>query len=81
MLSQLVYVSIRKPQCTEEEIQKILDACKRNNQGKDITGVLLYSGTHFVQYLEGDFKKINELYDNIKSDVRHKNVTSHLTLF
>lgn len=74
MLSQLVYVSVRKPSCTEEEIQKILAACQRNNSDKYITGVLLYSGTHFVQYLEGDYRKIVSLYDNIKEDDRHKNV-------
>lgn len=74
MLSQLVYVSVRKPNCTEEEIEKILNSCKRNNSDKDITGVLLYSKTHFVQYLEGDYRKILSLYDNIKEDVRHKNV-------
>lgn len=74
MLSHLVYVSVRKANCTEEEIQKILDACKRNNKDLDITGVLLYSNTHFVQYLEGEYKLIIGLYDKIKQDDRHKNV-------
>ncbi|ELR73320.1 hypothetical protein C900_04172 [Fulvivirga imtechensis AK7] len=74
MLSQLVYVSLRTSSCTEEEIQKILASCKRNNHDDDITGVLLYSKTHFVQYLEGAYKKIIALYDKIKEDQRHKNV-------
>lgn len=74
MLSQLVYVSARKITCTEQEIEKILEACKRNNHDKDITGVLLYSQTHFVQYLEGEYKKIIGLFDKIKEDNRHKNV-------
>jgi len=74
MLSHLVYVSVRKPNCTEEEIGKILEACKRNNSKIDITGVLLYSGTHFLQYLEGDYKEISGLYEKIKGDDRHKNV-------
>jgi hypothetical protein len=74
MLSHLVYVSVRKPNCTEEEIENILAACKRNNAGLDITGVLLYSGTHFLQYLEGDYKEISGLYEKIKKDDRHKNV-------
>lgn len=73
MLSQLVYVSVRNSNCTEEEIQKILEACKRNNKEKDVTGVLLYSDTHFVQYLEGEYGKISSLYDKIKLDNRHKN--------
>lgn len=73
MLSQLVYVSVRNAVCTDEEIQKILAACKRNNKEKDVTGVLLYSDTHFVQYLEGQYGKISSLYDKIKLDNRHKN--------
>ncbi|ADR21490.1 blue-light sensor BLUF [Marivirga tractuosa] len=74
MLSHLVYVSVRKKECTEEEIDKILAACKRNNPELDVTGVLLYSKTHFLQYLEGDYKEISGLYEKIKTDDRHKNV-------
>jgi hypothetical protein len=73
MLSQLVYVSNRKPNCTDEEIKKILQSCERNNANIDITGVLLYSDTHFVQYIEGEYKVIISLYDKIKADDRHKN--------
>lgn len=73
MLSHLVYVSNRKPNCTEEEIQKILIACKNNNATLDITGVLLYSDLQFVQYLEGEYRQIIALYDKIKLDNRHKN--------
>lgn len=69
---QLVYKSTRKPNCDETEIQNILDSCKRNNPSKDITGVLLHSENHFIQYLEGS-KEIINLYDLIKEDTRHKN--------
>jgi hypothetical protein len=69
-LYQLVYTSTRKSNCDEREIQKILDSCKRNNPSKDITGVLLHSDKHFIQYLEGS-KEIIKLYDLIKEDPRH----------
>nr|WKN37531.1 BLUF domain-containing protein [Tunicatimonas sp. TK19036] len=72
MLSQLVYVSSRSEFCTDQEIQKILASCQKNNKDKDITGVLLYSLTHFVQYLEGEYSEIIHLYDKIKEDQRHK---------
>jgi hypothetical protein len=75
MLSQIVYVSVRKPICTEGEIQKILASCKKNNGKVDITGVLLYSETQFIQYLEGAYNEIISLYDKIKLDDRHKNVS------
>jgi hypothetical protein len=73
MLSHLIYVSTRKPNCSAEEIEKILASCKKNNAQYDITGVLLYSDTHFIQYLEGTYKEIIALYDKIKTDQRHKN--------
>lgn len=73
MLSHLLYVSVRNTNCTDEEIQKILASCRKNNASVDITGVLLYSNTNFVQYLEGEYKQIISLYDKIKADNRHKN--------
>ncbi len=74
MLSQLVYVSTRKAGCTASEIEKIVDSCQRNNAGLDITGVLLYSQMRFIQYLEGEARKIAGLYDRIKTDPRHEQV-------
>ena len=71
MLSQLVYVSNRKPNCTPEEIERILDSCKKNNPPLNITGVLLYSDTKFIQLVEGEAKTIMALYDKIKKDHRH----------
>jgi len=74
MLSQLVYVSNRKPNCTNEEIGKILDACKKNNPPLNVTGVLLYNDKKFIQLVEGDAKIIMDLYNKIKSDDRHERV-------
>jgi hypothetical protein len=73
MLSQLVYVSNRKATCTDIEIQKILDSCKKNNPSLDITGILLYSDKKFIQLVEGESKTLNQLYDKIKQDSRHEN--------
>ena len=72
MLSHLAYVSVRKKNCTDEEIEKILAACKINNAPLDITGVLLYSDSKFIQYVEGESKVLMSLYDKIKKDPRHE---------
>ncbi len=74
MLTQLVYVSTRQSNCTSAEIEKILMSCEKNNPSLEITGVLLYSDTKFIQLVEGESKVIMELYDKIKLDSRHKNV-------
>lgn len=72
MLAQLIYVSNRKSNCTEQEIEKILESCKKNNPGLDITGVLLYNNKIFLQLVEGEYKIIIETYDKIKKDNRHE---------
>lgn len=72
MLAHLVYVSARKRNCTDEEIEKILAACRVNNGPLDITGVLLYSDTRFIQYVEGKSTALLGLYDKIKKDTRHE---------
>jgi hypothetical protein len=74
MLSQLVYISVRNAECTDQEIEKILESSIRNNGKIDISGVLLYSDQKFLQVLEGEYKQIIELYDTIKEDKRHKNL-------
>jgi hypothetical protein len=74
MLSQLVYVSNREKNCTDEEIEKILASCKKNNPQLNITGILLYSDTKFIQLVEGEYKVINDLYNKIKTDSRHDQI-------
>ena len=73
MLSQLVYVSNRKPYCSQDEIDKILISCEKNNPKLNITGILLYTEKKFIQLVEGDARVITDLYDKIKEDDRHSN--------
>jgi hypothetical protein len=74
MLSQLTYISHRNANCTKEEMKRILSSCQDNNPLLDITGVLLYSDSKFIQMVEGNAKTILALYDKIKLDNRHRNV-------
>lgn len=73
-LYRLVYSSVRKPSCDEAEIQKILDACKRKNPGRNVTGILLHSDNRFIQYIEGEKEQVLDLYELIKKDDRHTSV-------
>lgn len=75
MLSRLIYTSTRKSVCTDQEINNILVTANKKNGPQEITGVLLYTTNKFMQCLEGDYKTIINLYDIIKKDNRHKNVT------
>ena len=73
-LYQLIYSSIRNPSCTDAEIEDILKSCKKNNPKENITGILLHSRNRFIQYIEGT-SEISKLYEKIKLDDRHFNVT------
>lgn len=70
----LLYSSHRAEYCCDDEINKILATCQRNNAFKEVTGVLLHSDNFFVQYLEGQ-ESIMGLFEKIKIDPRHESVT------
>jgi hypothetical protein len=71
----LVYVSFASHDLTDDELRDILRVARTTNQKLDITGMLLYRDGFFIQALEGDKEKVEPLYDKIKNDPRHKNVT------
>jgi hypothetical protein len=74
LLAQLVYVSDRSASCTQDQIEAILTSCRKNNPPLNITGILLYSDTRFIQLVEGEAMMIKSLYETIKADSRHSNI-------
>ena len=73
-LNYLIYSSVRNSNCVDEEIQKILKSCEKNNPGKNVTGVLVHSQNYFLQFLEGDENELLNLFNLIKKDDRHSKV-------
>lgn len=71
-LHQLVYTSARV--CTDEQIQDILKSCKKNNPGKNITGLLLHTDKRFIQVMEGEKEVLETLFNTVKEDKRHAGV-------
>jgi hypothetical protein len=59
----------------ERGLSSIQAASARNNADVSVTGLLLYSGGHFLQILEGREAVIERLYQKISSDLRHTDVT------
>jgi len=71
----LTYESVATNKISGTEMEELLEKARANNQRDDITGCLIYYKGGFVQLLEGSKEKIETLYDKIKKDPRHKNVT------
>lgn len=78
-LYSVSYISKNTADGTEAEqkqqVQKILDTARRNNQKLNVTGALLYSGGYFCQVLEGEAGVLEELFETIQMDSRHNKVT------
>jgi hypothetical protein len=70
-----MYVSYAVKPLTDKELQELLQTCRSNNEKLGITGMMLYIDGKFIQVLEGDKEKINDLFDYIITDPRHKKVS------
>jgi hypothetical protein len=57
-----------------DDLQELLDHSRRSNAANGITGALVYTDGIFLQILEGDEDRLNDLMTKIRQDVRHENV-------
>jgi hypothetical protein len=74
MLVHLLYASRAASAVTPETIDSILQQSLARNPAQGITGVLCHAGDVFMQVLEGGRTPVNELYNAIVRDPRHRQV-------
>lgn len=70
---QLLYVSGATRPISPSDLDDILASSRRNNERRDVTGVLLYADDTFIQVLEGDRATVGEVARVIRRDPRHRN--------
>jgi Sensors of blue-light using FAD len=71
MLIRLIYASRVSPNVSPTALRDILATSQRNNQRDGITGALVFTGSVFLQCLEGDRNMVNKTYHRIVPDDRH----------
>jgi len=74
MIYCLCYISKKSESLDREGVRSIVRTSKKNNDAKEITGVLVEYKSDFLQYLEGDPVEIYKLFNKIKLDERHYEV-------
>ena len=75
MLSLLYVSRSRLPENTAaEQLRTILDVSAQRNRRQDLTGALIYTGTHFAQILEGPEQGVAAVMASIAVDLRHEEV-------
>jgi len=71
----LVYLSTAAADLTQNDLTEILAISKTRNASASLTGLLLYSGAHFIQVLEGSADTVAEVFENrISADSRHSKI-------
>lgn len=70
----ICYVSTASEDVKLDVIKELLDTTAKYNNEHDIRGIMLYGEGNFFQILEGEKKLVEEIFVNIKKDLRHKNI-------
>lgn len=73
MLS-IIYVSKVKNMLGQHELTALADEAARSNNENQITGLLVYNGEHFMQLIEGESSRIENLLKRIERDDRHSDL-------
>lgn len=70
----LIYCSLPSSKMNEGEIEQLLAVARRENNLRNITGMLLCLPEMYIQLIEGSETHVRQLYSNILKDQRHYNV-------
>lgn len=73
-LKSLTYTSFARIDLTADDLNAILRTARDFNALDDITGLLIFNGTHFLQIIEGSEPAIDDLVAKLRLDRRHSNL-------
>ncbi|MFW5410558.1 diguanylate phosphodiesterase [Pectobacterium brasiliense] len=78
MLTTIIYRSHICDNIPINTLEDMVAAANEKNSRANVTGILLFNGTHFFQLLEGPEENIIPIYRHICEDTRHHNVVELL---
>lgn len=75
-MERLLYISESRlaPSEAKASVSQIVADAQVRNSEFEMTGALLFTGTHFAQILEGPQGSIQQLMSSIQDDSRHRNI-------
>lgn len=74
MLTTIIYRSHICDNVSFKSIEAMVARANERNGQADVTGILLFNGTHFFQLIEGPEEKVRDIYQTIVLDPRHYNL-------
>ena len=73
-VTSLIYMSKASKTTGPDEIREIVKTARAHNPREGITGLLLFADGYFLQMLEGEKLAIDNLYEAINNDRRHRGI-------
>jgi hypothetical protein len=73
-LFELIYISDLATNTQLTQVADILNRSRSNNALLNITGILVFDGSRFVQHFEGERTVVMRLFHRIEQDARHTDV-------
>ncbi len=74
LIYNLVYCSRAAPEIDDAAVDRIIESSRRANPARGITGLLVFGGGVFFQWLEGPHDSIIELMQRLQADPRHQSI-------
>ena len=68
---RVVYVAEAAPGVVDTDVEDIVHRSQRNNAIAGITGILIWTGSVFLQAIEGSSDAVGRLLEAIEADHRH----------
>ena len=78
MLTTIIYRSHICDNVSIKSLDSMVAEANVKNGQEDVSGILLFNGTHFFQLLEGPEEKVEGIYRRICTDPRHHNLVELL---
>ena len=78
MLTTIIYRSHICDNVSIKSLASLVAEANVKNSQENVSGILLFNGTHFFQLLEGPEEKVEEIYRRICADPRHHNLVELL---
>jgi hypothetical protein len=75
-MHHVIYLSWATAPFSDQQLHDLLREARSHNTQYDVTGIMLYGNGCFVQVLEGEQATVSALYERIKQDGRHRDVTT-----
>ncbi len=73
-MHRIVYMSHASESMSDAELDQIRETAVRNNEPRGVTGLLIYVAGTFFQILEGPRAEVEEVYNRVYLDQRHRRV-------